>query len=781
MMRYWLLLVLLLGSTTIARASGELYTAEETRWIAQQRALRVAIDPTQWNHFDINPQQGRNRSLLADYVDLVSKRSGLTFNACRTDSLQASFEALRAGQVDVMMVAAAVPDIESSGLLYSRPYYTGATLLITRRHAPPLTGLDQLEGRTLAFRGGGGYEAWLRQHYPGIKRLPLDSLPSVLAAVENDIADAAIGLDTSIRPMLRRDFSETLRQTATLRELPVDVRLVVRPEQAPLLSIIDKSVASITEIEQAEMLTRWMTATYFGAPTLAIIARHYRTELLIGLATLSMLLMSLYLMRRAQNAARRSEREKARFVAVMSHEVRNSANTISASVELLLQSALDPQQRRLLTSAHTAGESLRAMLNQALDYSRLDAKGAGNPAEPSDVAALVHECIAALQPAIAHKPVTLALANPESVLPMLLLDATSVRQLLTNLLTNAVKFTDAGRIDVELRTRQIDSRHVTLCIAVHDTGIGIPLEQQGQMFQPFSRVNAQVAQPLGGAGLGLSICHSIVEQLGGTIRFNSTAGVGTSFLVELPCAIAIAGCNATASEPSAPCATTPAQRVLLVEDHPGNRQTILDQLQFLGLQAEATEAGLPGVDAYRAGVFDVVLLDCNLPDITGYEVARRIRCVEQLDGRPPATLVAISASVEARHHTDCRQSGMNIVLTKPLPLGALRQALGMPKPPVPVSAPTPPSAELRHVFSQALGEDLEAIDHAIAQQDLARLARHAHRIRGAALIVVETAMADTAGDLCGLEIGDDDLWQEAARLRSALRSMARGQPQHINA
>jgi len=769
-MRRGVLLMVLLLLASAAQAGGGLFSTQERQWIERQRTVRVAIDPTQWKQFDVDHQQGMNRSLLAGYIDLVGERSGLTFSAGRTDSLQGSIDALRSGEVDVMLVAATMPQMDNQGLLYSRPYYTGATLLITRQRDPLLLELDQLEGRTLAFRGGGGYEAWLRQHKPGIKRLPLDDLDSVLSAVENGVADAAIGLDTSIRPLLRRDYADTLRHGGAVTELPVDVRLVVRQDRAPLLSIIDKSVASITEIEQAELLNRWMRTTYFGAPTLGAIVRHYRSEVLLGISTVTVLLVLLSLTVRAQRAARRSEREKARFVAVMSHEVRNSANTIAASVELLLHSTLAPEQQRLLSNAHAAGENLRSMLNQALDYSRLDAKGVRAEAEPCNVGALVQECIGALEPAVCNKPVMLAASYPEGAVPVLMLDATGVRQVMTNLLTNAVKFTDDGRIDVTLCVRGLDSRKPILHLDVHDTGIGIPLEQQAQLFKPFSRVNAHVAEPLGGAGLGLSICHGIVAQLGGTIRFSSTVGVGTSFHVEIP----VTAVTVTAKAAPAPAcrdpSRAPARRVLLIEDHPGNREVILDQLRYLGLHATAAEAGTPGVERYRAGSFDAVLLDCNLPDISGYDVARRLREIERREGRPPAVLIAISASVEQQHRIHCRESGMDIVLTKPLPLPTLRDALGLPE-----SAAAPASAAAGLSDGSAfLGEweaDLDAIATAIGQQDLAVVAYHGHRIRGAALIAGQPAMARTAGDLCGFEHGDEDLWQEVTRLHTALRGM----------
>lgn len=769
------LLVLLLCIGFAAGASDVPFTPEERQWIAEHRTVSVAVDPSQWEQFDVDHFKGMNRTPLSGYVDLVSRHSGLQFRPVRTESLQASFDAIRSGDAALMLLTAS-PDAHLQGLVSSRAYYTGSTVFVTRQQAPLLLDLAQLEGRTLAYRRGAGYDDWLRLHRPGIKRLPAGDMAAVLAAVEGGIADAAIGLDTVIRPSVRRDYADTLRIDGEVKPLPVDVRLVTRSDQQRLLSIIDKAAASITEAEHATLLSGWLQSTYFGAPTPGAILRHYWLEALGVASGVALLLFLLIAARRARQAARRSERDKARFLAIMSHEVRNAANTISGSVELMLHGDLAPRERRLMETAHAAGERLRRMLNQALDYSRVDARQPLNPVEPSDIQALALACIAELRGEIDRKALTAEVSMPDGAIPWLMLDVTSTHQVLVNLLSNAVKFTHAGGIRVVLQMQTDAAGKVTLVIAVHDTGIGIPAEQQQLVFAPFSRINPRVAQPLGGAGLGLSICKGIVEGMGGTLGFTSKEGVGTTFTATLPCSIAPVPVAMSAPRAASPHAGAAASRtlpsVLVVEDHPGNLQLLLEQLHALGIEATGVADGLGAVEALGQARFDVVLLDCDLPDISGYEVARHARTLERSLALAPATLIAISANVEEEHLMRCQDSGIDQVFRKPLPLGDLRELLGLP--PAARLDQVSTATDMERIFIQEIGRDLVAMEAAIRTRNLAVVTRHAHRICGAAMVMKESRLADTAMDVSSMQPDTPALWGEIERLAQAMHEQVAG-------
>ena len=326
------------------------------RWIAAHPVVRIAIDPQQGSEVG----RGQSNPLVSQYLELVARHTGLRVVAVRTKSWEDSVRAFAEHRIDMLpslsdrLLKADVGD----DVLVSEPFYTGRTVILSRTVGPASIDLKALAGRTIAFKGGGAYESWLRREHPEITRLPLADIHQILAAVESGIADAAIGVDAAYHPIVRRDYALSLRIAGDVPEMPAVVRVAVRKDAPELLAILDESLRGISAGENKAVIERWVETAYLRAPTLSQVASAYRIEIALGLALLVALVFALWQMRRAQLASRRGERQKTLLLAVMSHEVRNAVNAVASSIELLSRTPLEGPQRDLMAIAQSSRASI---------------------------------------------------------------------------------------------------------------------------------------------------------------------------------------------------------------------------------------------------------------------------------------------------------------------------------------------------------------------------------------------------------------------------------------
>lgn len=735
----------------------------------EPRLVRVAADPSQHGLLAGNTRAARDTNLISGYAQLVAEQAGLEFREQRVDSATAALQALCDGRADLMLLLGPLDNTPCTSLAASPAYYRGQTLMASRHaqaHAPEFAHL-----RRVAVVRGTRLAEWLAAYHPHLQVVGLPSLREALSAVEAGVVDAALDLDVAMRPMVRREFGDSLLLHGGPSTLPGSLHLVVRHRDRALLDQIHQAMRSISPQEHAMLMQRWTKATYLSGPSLQVMSQHFRWELLATALTLLALLTAGVWMRIAQQSARRSERQQARFIAVMSHEVRNAAQTLVTSVDLLHQSGLDQGQRQLVNAARNAGAGLRHLLGHALDYSRL-ATGEYHPTPGwQDVRQLVRDCMAVARPAAEAKGLGMALLQDTDPLPRMWLDGDALRQVLSNLLGNAVKFTDLGTVDVTL-SLLLDEDSARLCVAVSDTGIGIPSSQHDSVFKPFAQAHDSHSRQMGGAGLGLSICQDLVRGMGGTVQLRSAPGEGSCFDVRLPVVLEGAG-HSPGGQPLA------GRTLLLVEDHALNRTVVCRQLEALGASVSSCADGASALHSQAAEPCGIVLLDCVLGDMSGYELALQLRQLERRHGRAAALLVAVSANDSAAHVQRCLACGMDAVLCKPLDIGRLLRTLQLE---APESAPTLAASSSTDPiwidFLHSLQEEQMALHDALRAQDGNGLRHHAHRLAGVLQMLGQPDLAAIAGDLHELDLDDAGSWREAERLlgylRPAVAGLARG-------
>lgn len=724
------------------------FTPHEQAWIEQHPVVRYAIDPY-WpmEYYDT---RGGHQGLTREYIDYIEQVTGLTFELVPSPDFQHTLGMIAKGELDaVSAVSVRLLDEEARRqLLFSDPYFVGASVIMTKAASPIAYSPAKLAGQLVAVKGGGGYERYLSRHYPGIHLLLLNDPEAALAAVDEGHADAVIGLDQVLRPLVRRKYFDQLHLSGILSDMPSVIAMGIAPGEPLLKSIIDKALGGLTSRETDQMEARWIANTDFGAPSWSSLLRYYRWELAAAVVCVLLLAAFARHAQRARRAAQQSEGVKTAFLAMMSHEIRTPMNAIVSSLELLRRTPLQPRQEQLTSLASHSAGNLLELLDNVLDLSRLEARHVELDPQPANLWELASAVADIHRLAAQAKGIALRLHTVGPEQAVVEIDAMRLRQILGNLLSNAVKFTEQGQVDLHLTLAE--QPPTELRIDVVDTGIGISPAQQARLFTPFVQADSSTTRRYGGSGLGLAICRDLARLMGGEIGLRSVPGQGTTVWLRLPVRVldGVAPAGPSPMPPmtdTAPMADRPC--LLLVEDHPVNQQAIALQLHTLGYRHVLAADGPAALAVLAEGGIDGVLLDCNLPGMDGYEVATRIRAREAEWGHERLPILAISAANDDAHRERVFAHDMDGSLSKPLRLAELEDLLAMWIAPVGAFQAAAPENALRTLFMGTSEADVLDIEAALRAGDLPEVAHRAHRILGAALMVGASEVAEVAGAL----------------------------------
>jgi two-component system sensor histidine kinase EvgS len=375
---------------------------------------------------------------------------------------------------------------------------------------------------------------------------------------------------------------------------------------------------------------------------------------------------------KAKNQAEAANRGKSHFLAVMSHEIRTPMSALVGVLELLHKP--QPEQgvnAELIDIAQKSASGMMELIGEILDLSKIEAgqfelrSGSGYPQR---LARAVLQSFASLAQ---QKNIGLEFVchGPDSEVQ---LDSLRFRQILSNLVSNAIKFTCQGKVTVELTLRP-DTPRTHLQLVVRDTGIGMDEQQRRRLFQPYTQFDGQDTELQTGTGLGLAICQQLTQLMGGQLDCSSTPGQGSYFTLTLQ--VPLTQSHSAPAPDTAPLPPLPVRNVLIVEDHEVNRVVLMRQLESLGMRVTCAENGLEGLKLWAQDDFDYLITDCNMPLLNGEKMTRQIRDIEAGEGRTATHIVGLTANAQPQEIQRCLEAGMNDCLFKPLLRGVLERYL----------------------------------------------------------------------------------------------------------
>lgn len=731
----------------------------EQEWVKKNPRINYAVIENDYP-FSYRGSDDEPHGYIIDIINIIAQNTGLEFAPVWSSNPQQADQQVSNKQA---LFRAVLPLTRGFKEQYDStiPIHRALWGVYVSEYANNISTWKDLDGKRIGVVNGN-----LGQHLipNGFTVINFENSKALYDALANGQVDALIDNVISANFIVLSRYAGAIKLAFAANNIAYPIAFGVRPDTPLLLSILNKNLLQIPPATLQSLRDGWTSDRSSLIDAVNDNRMMPQTGWLLTLLGLIIAGLLFVLLRRfiqqrkelrernrlelARREAEAANSKKSRFLATISHELRTPMHAILGLLELELKQA--NHQNDNLPVIYSSASSLLSLLNDLQDYAKLETGSLQLNPKPMPLEPWIGHIRAVYQPLLGMRPISFAVSHSESLPGAILVDGGRLLQVINNLITNAIKFTQSGEINVNIQWQPQTDARGNLLLQVKDSGCGIAAKDLPHLFQPFYRAGNSKSLSVQGSGLGLSICKEIIERMGGQINLTSIYGQGTQVDISLPATI-------TEEEPAAslplqqsqmPLTALQSLRIAVVDDHPTNLLLMQQQLNHLGMSSEVFENGRDFLQAHRQQPFDLLFIDYNMPHPDGFTLAKIIRYIERQQDLAPAKIILCSADVQEFTRILPGKVAIDHWLIKPISLAAIENILRVEA--TTIATPTDFSdlektlqslahqnSEMMRKLTTTLLDSLTQDKQLLSQPDasLSTIEKAAHRTKGSFLIL----------------------------------------------